>query len=624
MKKISLLFALLFYSIYSNAQIALQYSDTLICPGTEITMCAAFTGEADALNVDDAFSDEVVDLGFTFNFFGTNYTQCAVSGNAYISFDLTRVGQWSPYTWGQLNAAGVQTPSILAAFQDLYLPAGGKLWYQSFGSPGSRRFIVEWCDVPKYGGSQCNAIKVTTQIILYEGSNNIDIITKSLPGSPGCPSTNSSTAAGNAIQGLISPGNTIQMFTPNRGPTDMWGNTGATNDAVRYLPTGTNTYTINTTIPFNPWKIIENANSSLIQWFAEGSNVPLATGACATVTPTTQNYYIARYTGVAGCETGIVSFSDTVHIHYGTSYDTIRRDICAGETFRFFGRDLYQTGKYDTLLRTGMGCDSLITLYLTQNPKPNVTIVSNKNVDFCEGDSYTFRVAGEGSNTYQWYRNNQAITGAIAAIYKATEAGKYYVQVRTAKGCTDRSEELSVKINPNPSVKIVSVSSTNICAEDTVTVKANAIGDGIEFEWLADSLFRQTSGAQYGIGQAIVPTSQNIYVKVYSKNGCSAMDSVYITATPCCDMMAPNAFTPNSDGRNDFFKPVLQKHQKIVAFKVFDRYGKVIFDNVSAKGWDGNYPNGKPAAAGAYMYYINYTCTDGKNYDIKGDVIIIR
>src|SRR5690606_18069727 len=97
-KVLSALVLMCFTSGVAQAQIALAYNDTTICPGNTIEMCAAFTGEADPLNTDDKFTG-TIDIGFDFVFFGNTYSTCTVSDNGFLSFNVAHSGQHSAYTW---------------------------------------------------------------------------------------------------------------------------------------------------------------------------------------------------------------------------------------------------------------------------------------------------------------------------------------------------------------------------------------------------------------------------------------------------------------------------------------------------------------------------------------------
>ena len=87
----------------------------------------------------------------------------------------------------------------------------------------------------------------------------------------------------------------------------------------------------------------------------------------------------------------------------------------------------------------------------------------------------------------------------------------------------------------------------------------------------------------------------------------------------------PNAFSPNNDGLNDVFKPVLIYVDAVdYAFAIYDRWGnQVFYTNKITEGWDGNI-GGKPATAGVYNYALTYRLTEMKTYRTQGAVTLIR
>lgn len=91
----------------------------------------------------------------------------------------------------------------------------------------------------------------------------------------------------------------------------------------------------------------------------------------------------------------------------------------------------------------------------------------------------------------------------------------------------------------------------------------------------------------------------------------------------------PNAFSPNSDGLNESFKPVCRfvNHQGEVfgyQMEVYNRWGQLIFQsNDLINGWDGRY-NEVPCAQGAYLYDIQYRGADNRIYHHHGTVTIVK
>ncbi|GEM_PF-514442 len=636
------LFALLSFSLASKAQIALTYDDTLICRGAEITMGASVTGQYGEINFDDRFTP-AIDIGFPFQFFGNTYTQVTAADNNFISFNMTYAGGNSNWTWAQGLGSGQINNMISLGFMDLLFdPAiggSGTLQYQTFGNPGSRRFVVQYCNVAKYEYmGACNAFKVTNQVILYEGTNIIEFHTQDMPGTPTCPTTNTGGAP-NGVQGVrwVNGTTVNEVYTPGRGINDLWGHTGGQNTSRRFTPTtvaGAPSYTVDS-IPFNPWNIIQFSNSPLLTWYDANGNF-LHQGATLTTTvsnpppPAPGTFFVVEYTGEAGCNSAqVFTFRDTVHVRFSDIKTYVTAEMCAGATYDFYGRTLFSPGEYDTTFVSQIGCDSVIILTLGINPLPTAQITNaDKRAKICNGDRFIFAAHKAAGYQYQWYKDDIAIPGATMDTLGASSAGMYKVEVTTNKGCKKMSEAVELVIAPNPTVKINYFSSNDICAQDTVELKAMATGSNLEYIWTPDAYFRRTPGnAKASEVKAIIPKSGYVYVKVFNNDLCSATDSLFIKAEPCCEMTMPNAFTPNGDGKNDYFVPKLEVGQQIVSFLVFNRYGELVYESNASgytQGWDGRNKDGKDQQSGVYMYGLKYSCSDGKIYEKKGDITLMR
>ncbi len=112
---------------------------------------------------------------------------------------------------------------------------------------------------------------------------------------------------------------------------------------------------------------------------------------------------------------------------------------------------------------------------------------------------------------------------------------------------------------------------------------------------------------------------------VYSDQSCSDTIEKTITIYPEILIYIPNAFTPNKDGQNEIFKPVItgidENNYKLY---IFDRWGRQTFftDDVNM-GWDGT-ENDKECESAVYVYNVYYTSVIGKAYKIKGTVTLLK
>ncbi|MBP6978581.1 MAG: gliding motility-associated C-terminal domain-containing protein [Bacteroidales bacterium] len=89
----------------------------------------------------------------------------------------------------------------------------------------------------------------------------------------------------------------------------------------------------------------------------------------------------------------------------------------------------------------------------------------------------------------------------------------------------------------------------------------------------------------------------------------------------------PNAFTPNNDNENDYFKPVniFTDQQASFVFLIYNRWGQKIYEstNISDPGWDGTV-SGESSPEGVYIYFIRYISSEGEIFEEKGTVTLLR
>jgi gliding motility-associated-like protein len=113
-------------------------------------------------------------------------------------------------------------------------------------------------------------------------------------------------------------------------------------------------------------------------------------------------------------------------------------------------------------------------------------------------------------------------------------------------------------------------------------------------------------------------------VTVTDENGCTATDDKAIKVFGNPEVYVPNSFTPNGDGRNDILKPLGFGLQQLVYFRIYNRYGQLVFQsNDLNTGWDGIY-KGKAQPAGTYTYMVKVINYRGWPVEQNGTTIIIR
>ncbi len=114
------------------------------------------------------------------------------------------------------------------------------------------------------------------------------------------------------------------------------------------------------------------------------------------------------------------------------------------------------------------------------------------------------------------------------------------------------------------------------------------------------------------------------HVTVTDAIGCVDDDDVFIKVYKGPNYYLPNTFTPNGDGLNDVFRPIPVGMRSTEYFRIFNRYGTVMFETRRwMYGWDGTI-KGKPAEGGTYVWMIKGTDENGRVVEMKGTVILVR
>ncbi len=132
------------------------------------------------------------------------------------------------------------------------------------------------------------------------------------------------------------------------------------------------------------------------------------------------------------------------------------------------------------------------------------------------------------------------------------------------------------------------------------------------FTWTPSGLLDSAISAT-PFARPLEPT--NFYVLGIDGNGCTDTGMVRIRIDYTMPDFVPNAFSPNGDGLNDEFIISNLTYQKIKQFRVFNRYGQLVFSTTDPKkGWNGTF-NNKPCDPGTYYYLIQLEYPDrrGKN-----------
>lgn len=208
--------------------------------------------------------------------------------------------------------------------------------------------------------------------------------------------------------------------------------------------------------------------------------------------------------------------------------------------------------------------------------------------------------------------------------FTGAAVGDYTISYTTKgnRNCPAKTISVPVKVLAKPYVKInVTEHENTLCTGSEIRLTANHYPNATYNWWpqryFSDNFFESAINGVFPEGTSTV----SVYVE--DANGCVAKDTTTIKLEACCKIDMPNAFTPNGDGRNDYFAPVTMTDMKITQFSIYNRWGKLVYKGFgNGVSWDGKL-NGKDLAQGIYNYIIEFHC-NGEQSSTKGDVLLMR
>jgi gliding motility-associated-like protein len=115
------------------------------------------------------------------------------------------------------------------------------------------------------------------------------------------------------------------------------------------------------------------------------------------------------------------------------------------------------------------------------------------------------------------------------------------------------------------------------------------------------------------------------YLEVTDENSCVGTDSILVNSKQCAiGFHIPSAFTPNGDGKNDIFRPLLYGDILAYKFAIYNRWGQPVFQSSDpSKGWDGNV-TGVPQDTNTFAWICQYQLAGEPAKTEKGTVVLIR
>jgi gliding motility-associated-like protein len=253
---------------------------------------------------------------------------------------------------------------------------------------------------------------------------------------------------------------------------------------------------------------------------------------------------------------------------------------------------------------------------------PAPTPTANAVAELCAGQSV--QLQGGGGVTYQWspptYLSSTTIPDPV--VQAPQKSITYSLNVTGANGCSSVQPALVLVIVAPPPV-VFAGDDTAILIGQTLQLDAvdvNKIGF-TNYQW-SPAIGLDNPSIQDPV--ATITGDITYMVTATTPQGCTGTDSIFIKAVTMSDIIVPNAFTPNGDGRNDVLRVHAIGIKDFKYFMVFNRWGQRVFYSVSeGLGWDG-LVGGQAQPMGTYVWMAEGVDFAGRAVMRQGTVILVR
>lgn len=264
-------------------------------------------------------------------------------------------------------------------------------------------------------------------------------------------------------------------------------------------------------------------------------------------------------------------------------------------------------------------CQDRDSVFVLVAPYPEARV--NNDTIICFGDRVQLSGSIVGAG-FAWSPTSSMINAnTLFPIAGPSRTTQYVLTAIDTIGC-DRPVSDTVTIIVTPPVNAYAGRDTFVVAGRPIQLAATG---GTSYLWRPTTgLDDPTTDAPIATLPATVDSIRYI-ARVSGTGGCFAEDDVIVRVFKNGpDLYVPSAFTPNGDGRNDVIRPVGVGIAQLQHFRVFNRWGQLLFATSQfGKGWDGSY-GGVQQPAGTYVFEAIGTDQLGNRIYKKGTLVLIR
>ena len=269
-----------------------------------------------------------------------------------------------------------------------------------------------------------------------------------------------------------------------------------------------------------------------------------------------------------------------------------------------------------TTSNAGGGCAHSDTVVVTASIITNSLSLTGSAM-YCSDSGDSSLLHASPTDSVQWFRNDAPIGGANQPDYRVSRSGDYYAMLFNREGCSVATPTQKIVIDdPRPGI---TYPLQYAVVDLPLELEARNLGDSVLWSpptWL------NTPTSYSPIFDGL---SDQLYtIEIKTNSGCVTVDTQLVKTVRQVEILVPTAFTPNNDGLNDILRPTLMGVKELRYFRIFNRWGQMIFDTKTERsGWDGKV-KGSPMPSQVVVWMMEGVGVDNNIYRRKGTSVLVR
>jgi gliding motility-associated-like protein len=264
-------------------------------------------------------------------------------------------------------------------------------------------------------------------------------------------------------------------------------------------------------------------------------------------------------------------------------------------------------------------CASSDDVKITVIPYPVANAGPDQVICFQAATQLNGSITGAFFNWSPGFTLSSAIVlNPVASPKRTTD---YILTVTDTLGCPKPARD-TVTVTMMPRMNPFAGRDTMVVVNEPLQFNASG---GVTYLWSPATGLSSTS-IHNPIG-VYGPETDSVRYKLIVMNQAGCLDSATVLVRVFKTnpyIFVPTAFSPNGDGKNDIVRPIAVGIRTIEYFRIFNRWGQMVFSTTAnGQGWDGRIA-GTPQGSNTFVWICNAIDYTGKKIFLKGLVTLIR